>query len=52
MYIEYAQKFLLEEGKSKFGFALMRKLTDGNKILISDAEHFKPGLRIQLQINV
>ncbi len=53
MYFDFAQKFLNDEDhKSRFGMALMRKLTEGNLIAVSDGSKFRPGTQIALKTNI
>jgi hypothetical protein len=53
MYLDFAQKFFNDEDhKSKFGMALMRKLTEGNLIDISNGSRFKPGTQIKLKTKI
>ncbi len=53
MYLEFAQKFINDpNGKSQFGMALIRKLIEGNPIIIKKGSNYKKGFEIKLSINL
>lgn len=42
----------LGKNESKIGFSLIRKMTNGSPILISDSQRFNPGIKLEIKIPI